>query len=180
MTREPHEITQELIAASENADFSARGVLGRIFPGIVAASSRMSTRAISRWLAENHGIKVSDVTVGKALRNPDRHWDEFLDTLEPYAFRIEEATGVGIESFLTDQKVFEHVEDKQAELFCLPTTREEYDADRAELSNNIEALKERWFCLDEAIRSRAYPAIHRRWPSGTNAKEEGAPTESMP
>ena len=34
----------------------------------------MSARAISRWLKEAKGIKLSDVSIAKALRDPGKYW----------------------------------------------------------------------------------------------------------
>jgi hypothetical protein len=87
-------------------EFSAqRGLINELFPAIYVASKRMSSRGISRWLAEN-GTKLSAATIAKALRNPDQYWQEIMDEIEPAAITFENAHNVSAEDFLKDPVVF--------------------------------------------------------------------------
>ena len=156
------EIGGELTAfAREEAEYSARGILGELFPFMLQASKRMSTRAISRWLAESHGVKLSAVSISKALRTPERYWDEYIEMLEPIAMRIEAATDFAVEDILTNLDLFQMLDQDPATHFKTPTTPEEYGDDLADLTNALSELNKRWFCLDESTRAKASAAIHR-------------------
>jgi len=82
-------VGQELLLhAREEAEFSAqrgRSVVDELFPYIYTASKRMSTRAISRWLLETQKIKLSAVTIAKALRESEKHWESYFEEIEPAA-----------------------------------------------------------------------------------------------
>src|ERR1700722_17524934 len=80
------ELGEKLVENSLLAEeFSAqRGLINELFPWVYEASKRMSSRAISRWLAEK-GVKLSAATVAKALRNPRLYWQELADEIEPAA-----------------------------------------------------------------------------------------------
>jgi hypothetical protein len=56
-----------------------------LFPFIFEASQRMSARAISRFLLEEQGVKLSAVTITKALNDPKKSWNAFFDTIDPSA-----------------------------------------------------------------------------------------------
>lgn len=62
-----------------------RGVVIELFPFIFEASSRMSARAISRFLKEKHGVQLSAVTVSKALSDLKKSWNQYFDVIEPFA-----------------------------------------------------------------------------------------------
>ena len=58
----------KLVGHSKSTEFSAnRGLVIEMFPFIFEASQRMSARAISRFLKEEQGVKLSYVTITKAL-----------------------------------------------------------------------------------------------------------------
>lgn len=84
MNNEFTEIGNELIKASKESS-SARGLVEELFPYIYVASKRMSVRAISRWLDETRNIKISHVSISKALKNSDKHFEAILDNIWPAA-----------------------------------------------------------------------------------------------
>ena len=45
----------------------------------------MSAKAISRYLAKVQKIKLSIVTVNKALKDPAKNWNLYFDMIEPSA-----------------------------------------------------------------------------------------------
>ena len=92
--------------AETEAEFSARGVVDELFPYIFMAAKRMSTRAISRWLKDTHKIKLSPVTIAKALRESDEHWETFFEKIEPSARIFGDAHSVYMRDFLMHQDLF--------------------------------------------------------------------------
>ena len=80
------DIGQKLVGHSKSAEFTAnRGLVTEIFPFIFEASERMSARAIGRFLEEEQNIRLSAVTITKALKDPKKSWVAFFETLEPSA-----------------------------------------------------------------------------------------------
>jgi len=80
------DVGQKLVGHSKAAEFTAnRGLVVELFPFIFEASERMSARAISRFLREEQNIKLSGVTVTKALNDRKKSWLSFFGTIEPYA-----------------------------------------------------------------------------------------------
>jgi hypothetical protein len=64
-------IGDALLNHAEEVEPSRRGVADDLFPYIYVAAKKMSTRAISRWLEETQGIKLSAATIAKVLRESD-------------------------------------------------------------------------------------------------------------
>lgn len=56
----------------------------------------MSTRALSRWLQDTHNIKLSAVSIAKALRESEKYWEARADSIEQAARAVENVTGVSI------------------------------------------------------------------------------------
>jgi len=80
------DVGQKLVGHSKSAEFSAnRGLVVELFPFIFEASERMSARAISRFLQEGQNIRLSAVTITKALNDPKKSWISFFETVEPSA-----------------------------------------------------------------------------------------------
>ena len=83
------DVGQKLVGHSKQTEFTAnRGLVVELFPFIFEASERMSARAISRFLAEHQNIKLSAVTITKALNDPKRSWLSFFESIEPSALVI--------------------------------------------------------------------------------------------
>jgi hypothetical protein len=79
-------VGQKLLAHSKVAKFTAtRGLVVELFPFIYGASERMSARAISRFLEKEQRVKLSSVTITRALNNPKKSWNLFFDAIEPHA-----------------------------------------------------------------------------------------------
>ena len=80
------DVGQKLVGHSKAAEFTAnRGLVVELFPFIFEASERMSARAISRFLLEEQNIKLSAVTITKALNEPQKNWISFFESIEPSA-----------------------------------------------------------------------------------------------
>lgn len=144
------EVGAGLVEHARETEFSARGVLLDLFPYVYAASKRLSTRAISRWLQEAHGIKLSAVSISKALRNPDPYWEAIADKIERVARAVETVTNVAVESFLWDSDVFQHLvtaNNSGLEFNC--AERDLEHAIRLH-ENNVEFLKTLWWATMDA------------------------------
>lgn len=95
------QIGHSLSKHSRGAEFTAqRGLVGELFPFLVDASARMSSRAISRFLQEQHSVKLSYATITKALNDPEKYWRLYFDTFLPAAYYIEKKTRVPCSEFL--------------------------------------------------------------------------------
>lgn len=149
-------IGKELVGVSNGIERSPGEWLGQLFPYILEASRRMSTRAISRWLKENHGLEISQPTLSRALRRPERYWQDFASYIEPFARIVAEGAKVGMEKVLypdpgAEDCIFE-------DLVKIPTTGgEAYDEAHQLYHEFVEAalfVKENWFALSPAMRSQ--------------------------
>jgi hypothetical protein len=80
------DVGQKLVGHSKSAEFTAnRGLVVELFPFIFEASDRMSARAICRFLQEDQNIRLSAVTITKALNDPKRSWLSFFESIESSA-----------------------------------------------------------------------------------------------
>ena len=83
------DVGHKLVGHSKSAKFTAnRGLVIELFPFIFEASERMSARAISRFLLDEQKIKLSAVTITKALNDPKKSWVSFFGIVEPSAIII--------------------------------------------------------------------------------------------
>jgi hypothetical protein len=83
------EVGQKLVGHSKSTEFTAtRGLVIELFPFIFEASERMSARAISRFFEEEQKIKLSAVTITRALNNPKKSWLSFFESIQPEAINI--------------------------------------------------------------------------------------------
>jgi predicted nucleic acid-binding protein len=106
------EIGEALVmSAEQDESFSKqRGRVDELFPYIYRASKRMSTRAISRWLMEARNVKLSAVTIAKALRESDRYWLSYYDEVEPASGIVARAYGFDDgRQLLEDEDLFARV-----------------------------------------------------------------------
>jgi len=150
-------VGRSLQAFAKEAEFTARrGVMADLYPYIVAASKRMSARAIARFLEEEHEVKVSAVTVAKAIRNPGKYWMFFFDTIEPHLRRLQDAHGFSLNSLLFDEDAFD--------AFCRHGEKPEHisagdpeDLDQwlRDYSQAVGVVQEKWYSLDAELRREA-------------------------
>jgi hypothetical protein len=147
------EIGSALLEHAKGAEFSARGVVGELFPFIVQASKRLSSRAISQYLDEKHGVKVSFVTIGKALRNPRKYWNAYYDQIEHSAWMVGETYQKPLAKFMADPEAYqEMVEAKPVYITdsALPEG-ERLDTAINDFEEARDILDDKWFCFDEDI-----------------------------
>jgi hypothetical protein len=101
MTVDLADVGKSLVKHASKAEFSAqRGVIIELFPFICDAAKRMSSRAISRFLADKHAIKLSAVTINKALKESDRYWMLWVNEIMPSVQIIAFTMKIPVEDFL--------------------------------------------------------------------------------
>ena len=150
-------VGQKLLAHSKAAEFSAkRGLVVELFPFIFGASERMSSRAISHFLEAEQGIKLSSVTINKALKDPAKNWNLFFDMIEPSA-RLFEKDGEGpINVFLYKKQIFYQPIKNRLVNAALKSLV------KPELVQAANILREKWFTIDLDIRIKARPYLAAR------------------
>jgi hypothetical protein len=146
-----NKIGSELVESSqETEEFSAqRGLINELFPYVYEASKRMSSRAISRWLADK-GVKLSAATIAKALRQPESYWQELADEIEPAATLFGNCRNIDVQDLLTNPEAFSVLAEH-------PVSPEAVSADAVRNSlNEIQAatdkLRNGWFALPDSAR----------------------------
>ncbi len=164
----PHIILQEvgrglIDHAETEAEYSVRGTLSELFPYIFQASRRMSARAISRWLADGPQIKLSAVTIAKALKNPEKHWEEFADFIEPKARIVEDALEWQMEDFLYNEEAFRHhTADSKTSPRVSGDTQDEQLRSLDEYHSAVQFLNDYWFSLENSVRDNCYRFFHAK------------------
>lgn len=159
-------VGKDLVAYAHKSKLAEkRGVVIELFPFIYEASARLSSRGISRYLAEKHQVKVSAVTVASALSNLKRSWNQYFDVIAPFAQVFEKGSyfsPMGV--FLFDDKRFEKMTEALPlrrylghwlDLKALRRITVE-DADAANI------LREKWFSIRLETRLKARPYIEHR------------------
>ena len=151
-------IGQELMnhAKAFAIDGNKRGLVVELFPAIYMASERMSARGISKYLKEKHGVKLSAVTIAKALNDPKKYWNLFFDTIEPSMVVYEKwEPDEKREDYLFNDAGFKKVEYPGRELVRKVLLK--YQVMRA-----LDELREKWFSIDFDTRKKARPYIAER------------------
>jgi hypothetical protein len=152
-------IGQGLVQQSKAAGLDRkRGLVVELYPSIFGAHEKMSARAISRYLKEKHGIKLSAVTITKALNDPKKYWNQFFDTIEPFVEAYENwDKSEQREKFLYDDKAFKVILPNLPGRDLLRKALFKF-----EFSQAINALREKWFSIDLGIRIKARPYLAER------------------
>lgn len=148
---------QKLLAHSKSAEFTARrGLVVELFPFIFAASERMSSTAISEFLEAKQGIKLSSVTVNKALRDPAKSWNLFYDLIEPAARTFTEDGGMELKDFLFRKKYFfKPIENRLVKGVVNFLVKKD-------VAQAASVLRTQWFAIDWEVRLKARPYIEHR------------------
>ena len=151
------DVGQKLLDHSRSPEFTAkRGLVVELFPFIFGASERMSARAISRFLEKEQGIKLSAVTINKALKNPKKSWNLYFDMVEPAARVWEREEKKPMTDFLFKEKILlKPFENRLLQSAARAMTPEQvYWA--------VRILRTKWDSIDVEIRQRARPYIEDR------------------
>ena len=149
------DIGLKLVGHSRSTEFSAnRGLVIELFPFIFEASQRMSARAISRFLLEEQGVKLSAVTITKALNDPKKSWNVFFDEIEPSAHVIADWWKAESLNFLfgdcgkyekiIDERIGNPIGRFAAKLLL-----------KGDVVSADKILRAKWFCINKEIRLKA-------------------------
>lgn len=151
------DVGQKLVGHSKSAEFTAsRGLVIELFPFIFEASERMSARAISRFLMKEQNIKLSAVTITKALNDPKKSWNLFFDLIEPAARTYVKGERISMGVFLFKKNPL-------FKPFKSPLVNAALRAvfsDELALATSI--LRAKWFAIDFGIRLKARPYLEHR------------------
>jgi len=151
------EAGQKLLAHSKAAEFTAkRGLVVDLFPFIFGASERMSAKDISEFLEREQGIKLSSVTINKALKDPAKSWNLFFDQIEGAARIYAEDDGVSMREFLFKKQIFfKPVENRIVQGIIKKIVP-------AHVAHAASILRTKWYVIDLAVRQKARPYIEHR------------------
>jgi len=119
----------------------------------------MSTRAISKFLKDNFKVKLSAVTVAKALREPDKYWLAWYEEIEPAARVVAEAHDIDVEDLLElEAGAYYSLKNEPP---TLTTSRGRNDAleKSLEYEGAVSILEAQWFSFDEDCRNTCLASI---------------------
>ena len=150
-------IGQTLVEHSKSAALDGkRGLVVELFPFIFGANERLSARAISRFLKEKHGVKLSAVTITKALNDPKKYWNQFFDTIEPDVEAYENwEKSAKREKFLFDDEGFKAMRFPGRDFLRKQLLKFEF-------ARAINVLRQKWFSIDHETRMKARPYLAER------------------
>ena len=160
-------IGRGLLEAAQLKERRPADVLDELFPFIYEASRRMSSREISRWLAESHAVEISSSTILRALREPGPFWERWAESVEPIARRVSEGLELPIFDVLFDDSdEFE----KQWAIADADAQGRLSKGAREALVEDFELLRAKWFSLSPETRQLAADSFDF---AESYSKEEG-------
>lgn len=151
-------IGQDLMqqAKTFEIDGNKRGLAVQLFPAIFMASERMSARGISRFLRDKHHVKLSAVTITKALKDPKKYWNLFFDIIEPSVIVYEEFPPKEKRAdFLYNDGAFKKFEFPGRAIVRKVLLN-------FEMARAVDELREKWFSIDRETRLKARPYLAER------------------
>jgi hypothetical protein len=158
-----HDIGQKLVGHSKATEFTAtHGLVIELFPFIFEASERMSARAISRFLWDEQKIKLSAVTITRALNDPKKSWLSFFKSIEPSATVVAKWFKPSAYKFLYLSKSdYENrtSPDKKEGLIGGALMRGAMVLLKPEVVAAKKVLHEKWFSIGLVIRLKAKPYL---------------------
>lgn len=164
-------VGEDLVETSRSEETSARGLVTQLFPFIAVAAKRMSARSISRYLQERHAVKISAVTIAKALREPAKHLEPFAEKIEIAGRRVADAHGLTVHQLLSlDGSMFGSVTSTQPTILGL--SAEEASQEYGAYQDAVRSLLDDWFSADADVRTIAMEFIASDEDSGSD--EEAA------
>ncbi len=156
------DVGQQLVGHSKSAEFTAnRGLVVDLFPFIFEASERMSARAISRFLMEEQNIRLSAVTITKALNDPKKSWVSFFESVQPEAIILAKWTKSRSFKFLYMSKAeFEQKMSFEDEgIIGRKLARGVLSLLRPDRAAAMKVLHEKWFGIGMGTRLKAKPYL---------------------
>ena len=171
-------VGNSLIEHVRDTASSRPGIVGELFPYIVQASKKISARAIARFLEEEHSVKVSYVTIGRALRNPGKYWNMYFDDIEPHAWIVAESHEKPLKHFISEpEKYQEMMEEKPVLLVEDVDDHDKLFRADVDYKSAVKVLDEKWFCFDEDILEEARIHLIKRLLEKPAVQNDGAEKE---
>ncbi len=161
-TLNPTEMGQKLVEHSKSTEFTAtHGLVVDLFPFLFEASARMSARAIHRYLQEEQKVKLSQVTISRALGDPKKSWVSYFSKVEAEAITIAKWTKARSFDFLFKSKAeFEKTFSFEEEgIIGSKLARGIVTVLRPDRAAAIQVLREKWFGIGQGIRLKAKPYL---------------------
>ena len=150
-------IGQKLFAHSKSAEFTARrGLALELYPFIFGAGERMNAKVISAFLEKEQQVKLSSVTINKALKDPAKNWNLYFDMIEPAARILAKDDGVPMGDVLFKKTYLL----KPAQNPLLKAAVKLLVND--EVAYAVSVLRTKWFNIDWEIRLKARPYLEHR------------------
>jgi hypothetical protein len=148
---------QKLLDHSRSTEFTARrGLVVEMFPSIFGAAERMSSPAISQFLESELGVKLSSVTINKALKDRHKTWNLYFDEVEPAARVYAKDNGDRLREMLFKKQIFF----KPA---VNPILKAAVKAlVKEEVAHAISILRTKWYSIELEIRLKARPYLEHR------------------
>jgi len=158
------DVGQKLVGHSKTAEFTARhGLVVELFPFIIEASERMSARAISRFLQEEQQMKLSQVTITRALNDPQKNWLSYFAGFEKEAITL--AKWAKSRSFnylfLSKAEFDSKMSFEQKGVVERAVSRGAVALLRPDCVAAINVLRAKWFSIGLATRLKAKPYLER-------------------
>ncbi len=166
------DIGLKLVGHSKSTEFTAnRGLVIELFPFIFEASQRMSARAISRFLMDEQGVKLSAVTITKALNDPKKSWNSFFDIVEPSALIIAKWWRCETLNFLFagKAKYEDTIRPATGNLVARIAVKMVIKGD---VLSADKLLREKWFCINKLTLEKAKPYLEPRLVVWAKPKEK--------
>jgi hypothetical protein len=166
------DIGLKLVGHSKSTEFSAnRGLVIELFPFIFEASQRMSARAISRFLLEEQGVKLSAVTITKALNDPKKSWNSFFDIVEPSALVIAKWWRCETLNFLFAGKA-KYEDTIRPAIGNLVSRLAVKVLIKGDVLSADKLLRQKWFCINKVTLEKAKPYLEARLVVWAKPKEK--------
>ena len=150
-------IGQKLFGHSKSAEFTARrGLALELWPFIFGAGERMNGKAISEFLEQDQGFKLSVVTINKVLKDPAKNWNLYFDMVEPSARILAKEDKVSMKDMLfRKQYLF-----KPAQNPIIKAVAKALVSD--EIRYAVSILRTKWYSIDWEIRLKGLPFLEHR------------------
>lgn len=140
---------------------SPRDVLAELFPFIFTASKRMSGREISDFLEKNYEIRISQPTLARALKEPEKYTGEFARSAYEHANTVRALMELeGIDDLLSSTGFTEFLLKKvRRSIPDSSSLTSEYEM--TIVQDCLSYLLEKWFKVSQDFRNLCWPEIRR-------------------
>jgi hypothetical protein len=151
-------VGEALVEHASHSELSGRGMVTELFPYIYIAARRLSTRAISVYLREQHQVKLSAASIAKALREPEKHFHALGEKFEPSARIVAAAHDLNpIDMLSLEPDAFPAITRDKPVLRVFGDDEPSETFDEYEDAKSL--LEHEWFSLDPAVRSMVLGAM---------------------